>query len=276
MAGPPFGPHLADAVHEITRLMYGVPRTMPYQGLISRTSFTDVFRAGFDGRAVTVANAWTVIDPGLFQGGRGMPAVAVVAAELPSVLPLLWVRPRRYHGTAPIGDTRTGNPAFDERYQVIGAPAALGVVTGFGDARAVLTPEIQQRIMARDDWAFCAEGPMLCCVSKGAFGSAEEFSGRAGEVLGIVAAIPAAVLPAHLDHSTDDLVARFSRVDSVDDAIAMLQRLTPAERERLAGSGTPLAALADVRTPEEAMARFKSLDPQRRMQVIAMFSRAGS
>jgi hypothetical protein len=274
--GPPFGPPLADAVHEITRLMYGVPRTLPHQGRIGPTTFSDVFRAAFDGRAVTVANAWTFIDPGLFPDGRGTPAAAVVAAELPSVLPLLWVRPRRYHGTAPIGDTRTGNPAFDERYQVIGTPAALGAVTGVGDARTVLTPEVQQRILARDDWAFCARGPMICCVSKGAFGSADEAGRRADEVLGIVAAIPAAVLPAQVDHSTDDLVARFSRLDSVDDAIAMLQRLTPGERERLARSDTPLAAFADVRTPEEAMARFESLDPRRRMQIIAMFSRSGS
>ncbi len=38
---------------------------------------------------------------------------------------------------------------------------------------------------------------------------------------------------------------------------------------------TPLAALADVRTPQEAIARFKTMDPQRRMQLIAMFMRVG-
>jgi hypothetical protein len=34
-----------------------------------------------------------------------------------------------------------------------------------------------------------------------------------------------------------------------------------------------LAAFADVTTPQEAMARFESLDPQRRMEVITMFMR---
>ena len=97
---------------------------------------------------------------------------------------------------------------------------------------------------------------------------------RVGEVMGIVAAIPASVLPAHMDHSADDLVARLSKIDSVEGAIAMLQQLTPGEREQLARSDTPLAAFADVQTPEEAMARFGSLDAQRRMQIIAMFTRA--
>jgi hypothetical protein len=81
------------------------------------------------------------------------------------------------------------------------------------------------------------------------------------------------VLPDHVDHSEDDLVARISQLTSLEDAMAMLQQLTPAERERLARSDTPLAALADVRTPQEAMARFKALDPQRKMQLITMFMR---
>ena len=59
----------------------------------------------------------------------------------------------------------------------------------------------------------------------------------------------------------------------MEDAIAFLQGLTPDERERLARSDTPLAAFADVRTPEEAMARFGSLPEARRMQLLAMFAR---
>jgi hypothetical protein len=53
----------------------------------------------------------------------------------------------------------------------------------------------------------------------------------------------------------------------------VLQDLTPDERERLARSGTPLAAFADVRTPEEALARFGALPEAQRMQVLAMCSR---
>jgi hypothetical protein len=45
------------------------------------------------------------------------------------------------------------------------------------------------------------------------------------------------------------------------------------ERERLARSDTPLATFADVRTPEEAIARFGSLPEGQRMQVLAMFTR---
>ncbi|HEY8043498.1 MAG TPA: hypothetical protein VIF35_04495 [Streptosporangiaceae bacterium] len=49
--------------------------------------------------------------------------------------------------------------------------------------------------------------------------------------------------------------------------------LTPDERDRLARSDSPLAALADVRTPQEAMVRLGALDPHRKMQVMAMFMR---
>ena len=43
-----------------------------------------------------------------------------------------------------------------------------------------------------------------------------------------------------------------------------LEQLSPDDRQRLAQSNTPLAAFADVATPEQAIARLESLDmPQR-------------
>jgi hypothetical protein len=75
------------------------------------------------------------------------------------------------------------------------------------------------------------------------------------------------------DRPVPDLAARISRLNGVEDALARLQDLTPADREQLARSNTPLAVFADVQTPEEALARFGSLDPQQRMQLLAMFSR---
>ena len=59
----------------------------------------------------------------------------------------------------------------------------------------------------------------------------------------------------------------------MQEGLTFLQQLTPGERDRLARSDSPLAALADVRTPQEAMARFTFFDPQRKMQVMAMFMR---
>lgn len=47
-----------------------------------------------------------------------------------------------------------------------------------------------------------------------------------------------------------------------------------AQRQVRAGvPGLAEVALADVRTPQEAMARFQTLDPQRKMQLITMFMR---
>ncbi len=165
---------------------------------------------------------------------------------------------------AHVRESPAGNPAFDGRFLVAGMPAA-------GSAQEVLTPEVQQRIMGHDDWVFRAERYLLGCVSKGPFRSADQVTQRIGEVIGILAAIPASVLPDHVDHSGDDLIARVNRLTSMDEGLALLQQLTPGERERLARSDSPLAALADVRTPQEAMARFKTLDPQRKMQVMTMF-----
>ncbi|HEY1920500.1 MAG TPA: hypothetical protein VGH27_33445 [Streptosporangiaceae bacterium] len=272
--GRPFGGHLDDAVHEVTRVMYGAARYLDRPSRVGTTKFTDVYRASIDGRDVTVANALTFIDPGLFQAGRDTPSVAVCMAELPSVLPIVWIRPHRFGGLMNVAQVRTGNPGFDDRFQVIGTPAPLASATGLAGPADVLTPELQRMIMTRNDWVFHAERNLFACITKGAFGSAEEISTRVDEVLRIVAAIPTSVLPAHVDHSVDDIVDRFAQVDGVEGAITLLQRLTPQEREQLARSDTPLAAFADVQTPEEVIARFQSLDAQRRMQIVAMFMRS--
>ena len=53
-----------------------------------------------------------------------------------------------------------------------------------------------------------------------------------------------------------------------------LQQLSDVDRQRLAVSPTPLAKFADVRTPDEAIARFMSLPDMERLQVLAMFEKA--
>ena len=101
-------------------------------------------------------------------------------------------------------------------------------------------------------------------------GAVPVMSGESGIYTG---AFPAALMPTQIDRSVDDLAARIDKIESVEDALAFLQQLTPDDRQRLAESNTPLAAFADVRTPEEAMARLESLDVQHRMQLLAMFQR---
>jgi hypothetical protein len=91
--------------------------------------------------------------------------------------------------------------------------------------------------------------------------------------LDVVAAIPASFMADDVDHSYDDLIAKVSQLKSVDDALALLQTITPAEREQLAHSDSPLAPFADVRTPDEAMARLRTISPDQQAQVFAMFER---
>jgi hypothetical protein len=264
----PFDGHLEGRVPAITRCLWGMSRSENLQSQHTGTNYRDAFRGSVDGRNVTVANAWTYLLPPGVRRDPGFGGVGACAVELPSMLPILCVQPRQIHAVLGMHATPTGSPGFDQRFIVnaVSAPAMLA------DPRQVLTPEVQQRIMARDDWVFFAERYLLGCFSRGPFRSFDEATQRLGEVLAIVAAIPESVLPARVDHSQDDLVDRISRISSVEDALAFLQGLTQNDRERLAQSDTPLAAFADCRTPEEAMARFQSLDPGQRMQLITMFS----
>ena len=269
--GQPFDGHLETTVHEISRAMYGAARTtsaVMQTGIrVGGTAFPDAFRAAVGGRTVIVANAWTSIEAEVQYSSGDVWGAAVCAVEVPALLPFARIQPRRFPPIGLLRVTPTGDPAFDERFAVSAVPETT---PGVGRLDSVLTPEVQQRIMAHDDWVFSHERYLLGCVSRGVFGSAAAVGQRIGEVLGIVAAFPASAVP-RADHSADDLMARIAALKTMDEAMAFLQGLTPADREQLARSGSPLAALADVRTPKEAMARFRGLDQPRKMQLMMMF-----
>lgn len=265
---PPVPQDLSDMLFDIALGMYGV-------GNVSTASLTstrsrvvvcrDAFRFSDAGRPVTVANA-RAVRPGDAQLPLG-PAidVAYCAVDLPTILRPGVVYARRYHLRLHVRNTPVGDPAFDERYLVTGM---LGSVAG-----TWLTPQVQQLILGHDDWVLVPFGTTMVCLSKGPFASADDVVRRIGEVLQLVAAIPTSVVPATVDHSVDDLAARIGRITTIEEGLAFLQQLSDADRERLAHSDTPLADFADVRTPEEAMARMQSLPQARQLQLMAMFAR---
>jgi hypothetical protein len=265
---PPFDKDLRDTLYELACDLYGVPRGSVGQEMGRNwrgIGFHDAFRFSDAGRAVTVANAraglayevrW-VANPDMW--------IAVCAVELPALLAPGRVQSRRYPPLLHLVDAPTGNPPFDERYATSRpAPGA-----------AWLTPEVQRLLLTHDDWVLLALGTALVCLTQGSFTTADDVVRRARDVLDLVAAIPATVVPDHVDRSVDDLAARISRIESIGDAITFLQGLTDDDRERLARSDTPLAAFADVRTPEDATARFQALPPAQQMQLMALFMRAG-
>jgi hypothetical protein len=161
----------------------------------------------------------------------------------------------------------TGNATFDERFRVVGLDL-------LGGASGLVTPEMQQLILTRADWAFAAHETTLLSIAKDAFETPEGMGQRIIETLAIVAAFPTSVVPAQVDHSVDDLLTRIDQLDSIDEGIAFLQNLSDADRTRLAQSPSPLARFAQVRTPEEAMSLFMSLPETDRLQILAMFSKA--
>lgn len=210
-------------------------------------SFYDAYRFDDDaGRTVTVANGRAIL--GMQRRPlEGPPKdVAVCAVQLPSIVPFFCLQSRRFPWPSHVRATPTGIPAVDERYEVALLPH-VGV--------SWLSTEIQQLLLDHE-WAFPALGTVLVSVTKGAFLSAEDVVQRVHDVLTFVSAFPWSVMPEHVDRSVDDLAARIARISSVDEALAFLTNLTDGDRERLARSDSPLAAFADVRTPEEAMARL--------------------
>ena len=263
----PFGREIHDALYDLTCELYGEPGVQLSMRLGENwrvIPFRDAFRFSDAGRTVTVANGRAGVAYEVRHLAGPPMDVAVCTVELPAALASGLVHPRQYPRMLHMRDTPTGNPVFDERY--------LSSVPHIG--AAWLTPEVQQRILGHDDWVLYALGTKLTCVTKGAFASAGDVQRRIDDVLDLVAAIPSSVVPHSLDRSVDDLAARIAGIHSVEDAVAFLQGLSDGDRERLARSDTPLAGFADVRTPEEAMARFEALDPARQMQLMGLFMRA--
>jgi hypothetical protein len=163
---------------------------------------------------------------------------------------------------AHVPETQTGNAEFDARFVTFGLP---------GIGPGILTGDVQQRIMARDDWLFIGDDDWFVCVGRDPFHDADAVTRRLDEVLDIVHAMPTSLVPAHVDHSVDDLAARIERISTVEEALTFLQQLSDGDRQRLAQSDTPLAAFSDVRTPDEAMERLQALDVADRMKLLGMF-----
>jgi hypothetical protein len=95
----PFDGRLEDALHHATVSMYVPehPDTWVRKSTrIDETVFRDVYRTRVVGRAITVANGWTNIQAELRYAADDWAGVAVCAVELPSILPIVCIQPRRY------------------------------------------------------------------------------------------------------------------------------------------------------------------------------------
>jgi hypothetical protein len=270
-SGDVFDDELESALRETARVEHGVSAQGIAQGgnlpRSYRLAFEHVFRADRDGRRILLANAVFHPNPGLVGSRVGLRRVAVCVVELPSAMALGAVQPRSYRHEIlrHWPESPTGNPAFDERFRVcagrFGGPFELPAA-------------VQGLVMARDDWIFRVQVTWFICVTPEPFSSIDEMVQRVDQVMAIVAAFPTTMLAARIDHSGEDLLRRLGELHSVEDAIAFLGEVTPAEREQLAQSDTPLAAFADVTTPDQIIERFQSLDQAQQLQLLAMFEHA--
>ena len=264
--GKPFEHILVDRVWHLTWSLHDVREPPPMGGASTVAPRPPVFRDSYggeyEGRRIVVTNHATNV--GLIKL-NDWKAVAVCAVELGTIFPIVLVKPRGlpYHGKLPT--VSSGNPDFDERFDLVMAPVV--------DPQSVLDAQVRQRVMAHDDWAFVGHDDWLVCVRRGPFEIADDVTRLLDEVFGIVRALPESIVPSRIDRSVDDLAARIDKISSVEEALTFLQQLTPEDRERLARSDTPLAPFADVTTPEEAMTRLQALDIPERMQLLGMFQR---
>ena len=227
-----------------------------------RSTYHETYEGTVEGRRLVVTNHSTNIAQLRIYDFE---AVAVCAVALGTISPVMLIQPRAFPLIARhIPTTASGDAAFDDRFVAILAPTV---------GADVLTDDVRRLVMTRDDWALLGNENSLLSVSRGRYESADAIARRIDEVLSIVHAFPASVVPATIDRSVDDLAARIDKISTIEEALVFLEQLSPDDRQRLAQSSTPLAAFADVTTPEQAMARFESLDIQQRMQLLGMFQR---
>ena len=226
------------------------------------STYHETYEGSLEGRRLVVTNHSTNIAQLRIYDFE---AVAVCAVELGTISPVMLIQPRALPLIARhVPTTESGDAAFDERFVTVLAPTV---------GAEALTDEVRRLVMVHDDWALLGSESSFMSVSKGRYESGDAVARRIDEVMAIVHAFPASLVPTEIDHSVDDLAARIDAISTVDEALAFLEQLSPDDRQRLAQSNTPLAAFADVTTPEQAMARLESLDMPQRMQLLGMFQR---
>jgi hypothetical protein len=259
---PPLGSTLADRIFVANFVLYDRRKRLssndPAEVRVGH--FRNSYEGEVDGRHLVVANHSTNVAQLRIYEWK---AVSVCAVQLGTICPVVVIQPRSLPPVARlVPEDPTGNAEFDARFITLG-------MTGIGPQ--LLDENVRQRIEARDDWLFLGDDDWFVCVGRDPFHDADAVARRLDEVLDIIGAMPRSLVPARVDHSVDDLTARIARISTVEDALAFLQGLGDDDRRRLAASDTPLAAFADVTTPDEAMERLQSLDVAERMKLLRMF-----
>jgi hypothetical protein len=263
--GDPFDGGVTDNLWRLNFALYGQREPIgngAADTIVRRSTYHETYAGTIEGRRLVVTNHSTnIAQLRLYD----FEAVAVCSVALGTISPVMLIQPRAFPLIARhVPTTASGDAAFDDRFVAILAPTV---------GPEVLTDDVRRLLMTRDDWALLGNESSLLCVSRGRYESSDAITRRIDETMSIVHAFPASVVPATIDRSVDDLAARIEKISSIDEALAFLEQLSADDRQRLAQSNTPLAAFADVTTPEQAMQKFESLDVQQRMQLLGMFQR---
>lgn len=221
VSGAPLDGITQELVHDATRTMYGLPRSViNYKLQAGATYYLDSYRGIANGRQFLVANAWTSV--------LELRAVSVGQVRLSWFLgEPVWVEPARYGPIVSARRLETGDRAFDRQFRVRGAHPRTVAELLSADVRALMT--------ARDDWLFTFGADRLLCICRQGYRSAEEVTGRLGELTGIAAALP----PPSAQHAAAQPIVLSTGVvydpARVEDWKAALAGLPPDQRQQLLG-----------------------------------------
>src|SRR5262245_26277644 len=152
-----FPSDLTDYMHQSARVLRGgEPRAEGAVGTVDYpTQLHVICRTHVDDRTVIVANGVTNL--GRSFGTSDIHDSSVCVVELPSVLWIACIEPRRLHRLMSVPqEIETGDPAFDKQFRVNASPQ-LGEVT--------IPPAMRQLIMARDDWIFRTQEFLFACIA---------------------------------------------------------------------------------------------------------------
>ena len=188
---PTFDNEVTEYTHEMLRNLWGYSRQIERGGdsgisIDSQNRFTNVFHGTVDGRAFTIANTrLNVSRYGTIGLERDADAWASVCAmKMPMVLPPLYVNLHKcppYRGLF-LKHSDFESEQFNRRFNVESVNPKL--------ASDVITPQVMELLLTRDDWAFSYQMGTLICLCANGLHSAADYQQRVEVMTKLISLLP--------------------------------------------------------------------------------------
>ena len=233
---PQFDNQATDYTHEMSRNLWGYSRaqtTDTSYAISPDNTYTNIFHGQLDGRAFTIGNTRINVKKSHFSPGvKGDTTGSVCTVKLPITLPPLFVNLK--HCAPFTGFLMKHVDLESEQFNRTFSVATMNPKY----AVDVITPQVMEILLTRDDWVFAYELDTLICVCASGLHTAEDFSERADAMAKLVSLIPhfvadddALKMPTLPDGTV--LGPHMSKADQ-QKAYATIMAMSPEEREAFA------------------------------------------